>query len=138
MLLAGCGGSATEPSATKTVTVQASPTEATPSDELADSPAVPEPDANDFRAVAIYTIQTESRSYSGASDGLVKNLLDLTCSGLLATDGKHVDDFGFEMGEVALDSAGVPRSEYPLFIRAATAFCPQALDEVAARYGAAG
>lgn len=101
------------------------------------SPAVPEPNDSDFRAVAIYTIQTETKSFAGASDGLVRELLQLTCGGLLVTDGRNVDDFGFEMGEVALDGAGVPKAEYPIFMRAATAFCPKTLDAVAARYGPA-
>lgn len=96
---------------------------------------VPEPQDSDFRAVAIYTVQTETQSFAGASDSLVKDLLELTCFGLLSTDGKNVDDFGIELAEVGLDSAGVKKAEYPLVIRAATAFCPKAFDDIAARYG---
>jgi len=87
------------------------------------------------RSAAIDFIQSETKSCAGAPRYVVRELLQLTCVGLLIDDDKHVDHFGFAAGESALDSAGVPRSEYPYFMRAATAFCPNALGDVTKHYG---
>lgn len=141
-LLVACGNGDQESSKpAETVTVTATPSEdaseAVPpsSAETSEVPAIPEPGASDFQAVAIYTVQTETESFGGSSDELVKRLLELTCTGLLAVDGEQVGEDGFEFAEVALESSGVQKSEYPIVMRAATAFCPKALPEVAERYG---
>ncbi|MDT9591591.1 hypothetical protein RDV89_00835 [Nocardioides zeae] len=145
-LLAGCGGEDSESSATETVTQTVTATEevtstVTVTAEPEPSPAASDsldltPSDGDIEAAAVYVIQTESQSYAGASDELVRQVLDLTCFSLMSLDGQTVGDDQFELAEVGLDAAGVYESEYPMFIRAAAGgFCPQVLPPVVERYG---